>query len=100
MAISSTSGQGRPKGSVNKDTAHIKEAISAFVQKNSKKVDTLFTQLCDEDPGKALQIYFGAAEYVLPKLARTEATIEHSGEIRGVLVVPAKDSLATDSETS
>ena len=81
MARSSTSGQGRPKGSKNRDTAHVKEAISAFVQKNSKKVDALFTQLCAEDPGKALQIYFGAAEYVLPKLARTEATVEHSGKM-------------------
>ena len=78
----------------------MKLAISAFVEKNSKKVDQLFATLCQEDPGKALQIYFGAAEYVIPKLARTESTVEHSGAIQGVLVVPAKDALETDTKAS
>ena len=90
MARSSTSGQGRPKGSVNRDTAHVKEAISAFVQKNSARVDELFGQLCQEDPGKALQIYFGAAEYVLPKLARTENTTELKGNLPSINVTLTK----------
>lgn len=86
MAISSTSGQGRPKGSKNKDTAHIKEAVSNFVQGNAGRVQGLFDELAATNPGKALDIYFGAAEYVLPKLARTENTTELVGQLPSINV--------------
>lgn len=90
MARSSTSGQGRPKGSKNRDTAHIKEAVSNFVQGNADRVQALFDELAANNPGKALDVYFGAAEYVLPKLARTENTTELVGQLPSINVTLKK----------
>lgn len=98
MAKSSTSGQGRPAGIPNKATAQAREAIAMFVDNNAHRLEGWLDQVAAENPAKAFELFQSVVEYHIPKLARTEATVEHSGEIRGVLVVPSKDSLATDSE--
>jgi hypothetical protein len=84
-------GKGRVKGVPNKHTADVRQAVSLFAQKRASDVDRWVQQTAEgiketvgsgkrakavwivkPDPGKAAQIYFGAIEYHIPKLSRTE----------------------------
>lgn len=65
-------GKGRPKGSPNKATATAREAFAAFVEGNAAKVQSLWNSVARDDPARALEILAKLAEFVLPKLARTE----------------------------
>ena len=114
----STSGQGRPKGTPNKATAQAREAIAAFVDGNAHRLQTWLDQIAEgqktvkmnadgelveeqltaPNPAKAFELFQSVVEYHIPKLARTESTVEHSGAIQGVIVVPSKNTLATDAE--
>ncbi|HWG75354.1 MAG TPA: hypothetical protein VN660_01000 [Steroidobacteraceae bacterium] len=78
-------GPGRPKGMQNKVTRDVREALSQFVEGNASRVQALWENVAGEDPGKALDLYAKLAEFVQPKLARTEL----SGEVgvRGRLVI-------------
>lgn len=67
-------GPGRPKGSVNVATAQVRQAFETFVQANSAKMQELFDRVAADDPYKALDLMSKLAEYVLPKLARSETT--------------------------
>lgn len=90
--------RGRPKGSQNVATAAVRQVINAFLDNNADQVQELFRKLAEENPGKALDIYFSAAEYITPKLARVEQKTEHSGQVNhGFIVIPAKDSLEPDA---
>jgi hypothetical protein len=63
-------GSGRPKGTPNKATADVKQAIAAFTSANVDKLDEWLNSI--DDPAKRLDLYFKALEYTMPKLARTE----------------------------
>jgi hypothetical protein len=63
-------GSGRPKGTPNKATADVKQAIAAFTSANVNKLDEWLNSI--DDPAKRLDLYFKALEYTMPKLARTE----------------------------
>lgn len=84
-------GKGRVKGVPNKATADVRAAVAAIAQGRAADVDRWLQQtaegiqvtkgtgkrrktewLVKPDPGKAAQIYFGAIEYHIPKLSRTE----------------------------
>jgi hypothetical protein len=80
-----TPGPGRPKGSHNRATETIRTAIATFVEGNAGQVQNLWQRVAEKDPDKALDLYVKLAEFVLPKLARTEI----NGEIgvRGTLVI-------------
>lgn len=71
-----SAGRGRPKGSPNKTTAQIKEAIGFFISQNSDKLNEWIEQV--DDPAKRIDLYFKAMEYALPKLARSEVAVEES----------------------
>ena len=87
MGVSSTSGQGRPKGIPNKATAAAREAIGMFVDNNAGRLQGWLDQIAngkkDEETGewivqpnpeKAFQLFQSVVEYHVPKLARTEMT--------------------------
>lgn len=78
-------GPGRPKGSETKATKQVRNAIAAFIENNAEKVQTLWDRVAIDAPDKALDLYGKLAEYVLPKLARTEL----SGDIgvKGSLIL-------------
>jgi hypothetical protein len=69
-------GPGRPKGCVNRATATARNAISSFIEAKAAEVESLWTRVAEKDPGKALELYAKLAEFVLPKLARTEVKQE------------------------
>lgn len=65
---------GRPKGSVNKTTKHIREAYQKLTEDNLERMSIWISQVASEDPAKAMDIMIRLSEYILPKLARTELT--------------------------
>lgn len=86
-----TPGSGRVKGTPNKSTRDVREAIAVFAQGNVGKMNAWLRDIAngkqvsstqngkrvkrwlrEPDPGKALDLYLRALEYHIPKLARTE----------------------------
>ena len=65
---------GRPLGSKNKATTAIREAYQAITEANLENMTYWLAQVGEHNPEKAFQMMLQMAEYVLPKLARTEVT--------------------------
>ena len=81
MAISSTSGQGRPKGTPNKATGAAREAIARFVDNNAHRLEEWLDRVAEESPEKAFQLFQSVIEYHIPKLARTDNVTQITGEL-------------------
>ena len=68
---------GSRKGIPNKATTNAREAIAAFVEGNSPRLNELLDQIEQENgPLAAFKCIMDVAEYHIPKLARTE----HAGD--------------------
>ena len=65
---------GRPKGSVNKNTKQIREAYQLLTEQNLENMNRWLQQTAQEDPAKAMDLMLKLSEYIIPKLARTEVT--------------------------
>ena len=76
---------GRRAGSANKTTATARNAISSFIEGKAPEVETLWTQVAEKDPAKALELYAKLAEFILPKLSRS--TVDGDLGIRGKLII-------------
>jgi hypothetical protein len=76
---------GRRTGSANKATSTARTAISAFIEGKAAQVGTLWTQVAEKDPAKALELYAKLAEFILPKLSRS--TVDGDLGIRGKLII-------------
>ncbi len=82
------SGMGRPKGSPNKATAAVREAIAVFAEGNAHKLQEWLDDVAmgvggnKPDPAKAADLYLRAIEYHIPKLARTEMTGPDGGPVQ------------------
>ena len=74
---------GRPKGSANKTTSELKQAIAAFTSNNADKIDAWINEV--DDPAKRLDLYFKALEYTMPKLARQEVVGDEQKPVRMVV---------------
>ena len=74
---------GRTKGTPNKATADVKQAIAAFTSANVDKLDMWLNSI--DDPAKRLDLYFKALEYTMPKLARSEVVGDEKQPIQVVL---------------
>jgi len=80
-------GMGRPKGSPNKATAAVREAIAVFAEGNAHKLQEWLDDVAmgvggnKPDPAKAADLYLRAIEYHIPKLARTELTGKDGGAL-------------------
>lgn len=83
-------GLGRPKGTPNKSTGIVREAIATLLERNAEKMDTWLQMVAYGDeslglkpaPDKALDIMQKMAEYHIPKLARTEVTGAEGGDVK------------------
>jgi len=83
-------GKGRPKGSANKSTTTVREAIATLLERNADKMDEWLQLVAYGDtslgvkpaPDKALDIMQKMAEYHIPKLARTEVTGAEGGDLK------------------
>jgi hypothetical protein len=63
---------GRPKGSKNKASVELRKGFEALAQSNIPQVQGWLDEVAEENPEKALDLFLKMAEYVTPKLARTE----------------------------
>lgn len=61
---------GRAKGTPNKATADVREAIAAFASANVENMGVWLNSI--DDPAKKMDLFLRAIEYHIPKLARTE----------------------------
>jgi hypothetical protein len=80
-------GPGRPPGCPNKATAAVREAFEAFMQANTEKMQALFDKTAEKDPYKALDLLARFAEFVTPKLARTETKLSGDEEKPAALII-------------
>lgn len=65
-------GKGRKPGVPNKATRDVRTVFAFFVEHNADRAQELFDQVAKTDPAKALDLLARLAEFVVPKLARTE----------------------------
>lgn len=73
--------KGRPKGSVNKNTAQLKEVLTKLVDRFGSSIDLWILQVAERNPGEAVKLILQAAEYVIPKLQRVEQKNEEVTKI-------------------
>lgn len=75
-------GKGRVKGVPNKATKNARQAIGAFVDNNSPRLQRLLDQIEErQGPQAAWNCIIDLIEYHVPKLARTELTGEGGGPV-------------------
>jgi len=67
---------GRPKGTQNKVTTETREAFKTFVEDNQEHFQGWIERVAETNPAKAIELVSNLAEYVLPKLSRTEVIAE------------------------
>lgn len=73
---------GRKKGTENKVTREVREHFASFLHYASPQIQELWMKLAEENPKDALSAVKDFAEFVLPKLARTEA--EHKVQVQNI----------------
>lgn len=79
-------GAGRRKGVPNKSTTEVREAIARMLNQTADEFVGWLTDI--DDPAKRCDIWLKAAEYHVPKLARTEVTGNDGGPVVIVTGVP------------
>ena len=52
-----------------------------FVDNNAHRLEGWLDRVAEESPEKAFQLFQSVIEYHIPKLARTESTTHHTGEL-------------------
>lgn len=82
---------GRVAGTPNKVTTQFKEALNLLLEECSPRMIDWLERVAKEDPAKALDMVSKLAEYVHPKLARSEIDATHNGNLR-IEVVKFADS--------
>ena len=73
----------RPKGSANKSTEQVRRAVAELLEMSAPRMIGWLQIVADgdeakgvkADPGKAVDLVLKAAEYHIPKLARTESHV-------------------------
>lgn len=77
---------GRAKGTPNKTTKEFRQAIADMMQTAGPKMAEWLDQVAATDPAKAFALALAAAEYHIPKLARTEHVGEGGGPVQHSVV--------------
>jgi DNA-binding MurR/RpiR family transcriptional regulator len=86
--MANTTGQkfgGREKGTPNKDTKDIRKVYSKLLEDNESKLQSLFNQVAEKNPQKAIELILKMSEFVLPKLRSTEL-IQDTDPIRKIKI--------------
>lgn len=77
-------GPGRPKGKPNRSTTRIKEAYGKLLEDNLDNMSVWLAEIAERNPDKAVDLMLKLSEYLIPKLARTETSLEGGIEIKDV----------------
>jgi hypothetical protein len=85
-------GKGRVKGVPNKVTADVRKGFQELVESSVDEMRGWLTRVAKKDPARALTIVSNMAEYIMPKLARTEIT-GNDGKPVTVQVTPPDQAL-------
>ena len=72
---------GRQKGTPNKSTARVRDAIAVFAEGNVDRLQEWLDVIAAEDPAKAVDVYIKLLEYHVPKLSRSDDTLQVEGDI-------------------
>ena len=67
---------GRKKGTPNKSTEAVREAIAKFANGNIERLEGWLEDIAADDPVKAADLFLKVLEYYIPKLSRSEITGE------------------------
>lgn len=70
---------GRRKGTPNKATNDVREAIALLTQRNVLKLDKWLNAI--KEPERKIALFIDLAEFTIPKLARTEITGAGGGAV-------------------
>ena len=66
--------KGRPKGSKNRATTDLREALKAIAEDNTELVEQCLHRVMKYDPGYGIELLLKLNEYVLPKLRSVEVS--------------------------
>jgi hypothetical protein len=83
-------GPGRPKGSQNRATTAVREAIATLAEQNIGRVQEWLDRIATRNPAKATELYLRLLEYHVPRLARTELSNPDGSPLNFTLFVPPK----------
>lgn len=72
----------RTKGAEGKTNAGAKALFRAILDRKSHHVENWLDQAAEQDPARALDLLLKLAEYVMPKLARTEHTGDENNPVK------------------
>lgn len=70
---------GRQKGTPNKATQRVRDAIAVFAEGNVDRLQDWLDAIADDDPAKAADLFIKLLEYHVPKLSRTDSTMALTG---------------------
>jgi hypothetical protein len=86
---------GRVKGTPNKSTDRARQAIAQFCESNSERMQGWLDDVATDDPYKALMIVKDLLEYHVPKLSRSDNTVDVSGSLSLTKQLDALDGTST-----
>lgn len=76
---------GRAKGTPNKATKDIREAIRELLEQSAPKMGKWLERVATTDPGKAIDLALKAAEYAIPKLSRATVNVDGQGGLEALV---------------
>ena len=68
--------KGRSKGAVNKSTTEFKDALNRLLEDSAPKMTQWLEDIAQDDPTKAFDILSKFAEYIHPKLSRSDVNLD------------------------
>lgn len=66
---------GRQKGTPNKTTQAVRDAIAVFAEGNVGRLQEWLDRIAEDDPSKAADLFVKLLEYHVPKLSRSDSSI-------------------------
>jgi hypothetical protein len=78
-------GKGRKKGVPNKVTREVREVLKLGIEGTADEMIAALRELLATEPSAGVRAWAAVAEFVLPKLGRTEVTGEDGGPVEFVI---------------
>jgi hypothetical protein len=88
---------GRPKGSVNKVTARVRNMVADVLDSKAPEIIDWISRVALYEPAQAARLYLDLMEFAVPKLARTELTAEVRGKLGHYVAVETREEPPTDA---